>query len=47
MKENLINGLYVLFGNTIVKYHAHYIKEQDNAKLWHLRLGHISDRGLQ
>lgn len=47
MRGSLINGLYLLEGKPIVKSHALSVKHQDNSMLWHLRLAHISDRGLQ
>lgn len=47
MRGILINGLHLLLGKTIVKSSAHSVKHQDNARLWHLRLGHIRDSCLQ
>jgi len=46
-KRSKIHGLYILEGSTIIA-HASVASEDtlDITKLWHLRLGHVSERGL-
>ncbi|XP_027340957.1 uncharacterized protein LOC113854254 [Abrus precatorius] len=46
-KEVKKNGLYLLEGSTIIA-HTSVASQtmQDKTKLWHLRLGHISERDL-
>ena len=48
MKGNLRNGIYYLEGKTISGNAATVIKSDniDQTKLWHMRLGHVSERGL-
>ena len=45
--KNKSNGLFILEGSTIVG-HASVASNTliDKTKLWHLRLGHVSERGL-
>lgn len=38
-------NLYILEGDTVVG-HAAVVETTDDTKLWHMRLGHMSDRGL-
>lgn len=48
MKGMIKNGLYALKGNTVEGTIDHVVAgEIDNTKLWHLRLGHISCRGME
>ena len=47
MKRVMKNGLYVLEGSSVPVLSALYIvSDVDKAKLWHLRLGHMSAKGL-
>lgn len=46
MRAQKNNSLYVLEGDTIVGASAVAQTDADKTKLWHLRLGHISERGL-
>ena len=41
------NGLYILYVSTIIS-HASMASQtlHDKIKLWHLRLGHVSEKGL-
>ena len=42
-----MNGLYKLIGNTILAASLSVTgPETDKAKLWHTKLGHVSERGL-
>jgi len=45
--KNKSNGLFILEGSTIIG-HASIASNTliDKTKLWHLRLGHVSERGL-
>ena len=47
MKDNIENGLYVLQGSTISG-SVSTVEDNANMKslLWHKRLGHVSERGL-
>ncbi|KAH9782240.1 hypothetical protein KPL71_008811 [Citrus sinensis] len=47
MKSTKQNGLYVLNGHTTVGEASVTEKSEDKARLWHLRLGHMSERGLK
>ncbi|KAH9685121.1 Integrase catalytic domain-containing protein [Citrus sinensis] len=47
MKGTKQNGLYVLNGHTTVGEASVTEKCEDKARLWHLRLGHMSERGLK
>lgn len=48
MKGKLVNGLYLLDGNTLVGTAATVSDmNQSRASLWHRRLGHISEGGLR
>jgi len=46
-KGSKIHGLYILKGSTVIA-HASVasVDTLDITKLWHLRLGHVSERGL-
>lgn len=46
MKGTLNNGLYVLQGKTVVGMVGNAKSDCEKTKLWHLRLGHVSERGL-
>ena len=47
MKGELKNGFHTLIGTSITSLVATVVnKENERAKLWHLRLGHVSERGL-
>ena len=47
MKGSWKNGLYMLHGETVIGLAAAAtITELQRAKLWHLRLGHMSERGM-
>ena len=47
MKGKLKNGFHTLIGTSITGLVATALnKENERAKLWHLRLGHVSERGL-
>jgi len=47
VKGSKIHGLYILEGSTIIA-HASVasVDTLDITKLWHLRLGHVNERGL-
>ena len=47
MKDNIENGLYVLQGSTVIG-SVSTVEDNANMKslLWHKRLGHVSERGL-
>lgn len=47
MKDTRSNGLYVLSGVTFAGTVANMKHHQSYTELWHRRLGHISDKGLQ
>ncbi|KAL5554210.1 hypothetical protein UlMin_041611 [Ulmus minor] len=48
MKGQKRNGLYSLVGSTITGTSAVGSQpEQDKTRLWHMRLGHVSERGLK
>nr|KYP64657.1 Retrovirus-related Pol polyprotein from transposon TNT 1-94 [Cajanus cajan] len=40
------NGLFVLDGSTVMAHASIARNDIDKTKLWHLRLGHVSERGL-
>ncbi|XP_073291104.1 uncharacterized mitochondrial protein AtMg00300-like [Primulina huaijiensis] len=46
MKAVRQNSLYILLGNTVVGRASFIQSKLDTSKLWHLRLGHVSERGL-
>ncbi|XP_073153484.1 uncharacterized protein [Henckelia pumila] len=46
MKAVKKNLLYVLQGDTIIGSTTSIQEQQDRTKLWHLRLGHVSEKGL-
>lgn len=41
MKSNIVNGVYIFEGSTVVG-----TVSSANTYLWHIRLGHISERWL-
>jgi len=45
MKGTRINGLYFLVGSTVVG-SANAVDRENNSRLWHLRLGHVSEKGM-
>ncbi|KAH9681558.1 CCHC-type domain-containing protein [Citrus sinensis] len=48
MKRVKENGLYVLQGSSVpIQEGISAVSEEDRTKLWHLRLGHMSIKGLQ
>ena len=48
MKGTIKNGLYTLIGQTVTDKVSIVLKEDVGiTKLWHQRLGHISQMGLQ
>ncbi|KAH9684927.1 hypothetical protein KPL70_013734 [Citrus sinensis] len=47
MKGNKNNGLYVMNGQTVIGEASVTESGVDKTKLWHLRLGHISEKGLK
>ncbi|GAV58366.1 LOW QUALITY PROTEIN: gag_pre-integrs domain-containing protein, partial [Cephalotus follicularis] len=49
MKGKKIDGLYQLQGNTLLGTAAVASSDKDanTSRLWHMRLGHMSERGLQ
>ncbi|PKU72470.1 Retrovirus-related Pol polyprotein from transposon TNT 1-94 [Dendrobium catenatum] len=48
MKGVLVNNLYVLEGHTMKKSATNITSVPvDSTKLWHLRLGHVSQKGLE
>ncbi|KAH9803501.1 hypothetical protein KPL71_001790 [Citrus sinensis] len=47
MKGNKNNGLYVLNGQTVIGEASVTESGEDKSKLWHLRLGHMSEKGLK
>ena len=47
MKENMSNGLYVLQGSAVTSEVAVTNQNIDKSMLWHMRLGHMSERGLK
>src|SRR5436190_7682074 len=44
--QNLAGNIYKLLGTTIVGGVAAVESESDSAALWHMRLGHMSERGM-
>ena len=47
MRGHLNNGLYVLHGTTITGFaRVSSFDDKDTTKLWHMRLGHMSQRGM-
>ncbi|GAV78417.1 gag_pre-integrs domain-containing protein [Cephalotus follicularis] len=49
MKGNKINHLYHLQGSTVIgsaDVSSSSVSEDDKTKQWHMRLGHMSERGL-
>ena len=47
MKGNLNNGLYVLQGTVVTGDVGILNQNLDKIMLWHLRLGHMSEKGLR
>lgn len=48
MKVVRVNGLYFLIGKTVIGGSVNLVRERpDKTKLWHQRLGHVSQRGLE
>lgn len=47
MKGRKINGLYVLNGQTTVRQASVTNSSEYRSKVWHLRLGHMSERALK
>ena len=50
LNSKLEDGLYILEGSTIIGFvnaSKVQLSKDDNEKLWHMRLGHISARGLE
>ncbi|KAH9706111.1 hypothetical protein KPL70_012113 [Citrus sinensis] len=47
IKGNKNNGLYVMNGQTVIGEASITESSEDKSKLWHLRLGHISEKGLK
>lgn len=47
IKGTKLNGLYVLGGQTTIKEASVTEKNEERSKIWHLRLGHISEKGLK
>ncbi|XP_073294599.1 uncharacterized mitochondrial protein AtMg00300-like [Primulina huaijiensis] len=46
VKGNRSNGLYILSWNTIIGSVSAVQEQQENSRTWHLRLAHISEKGL-
>lgn len=46
MKGDMKNGLYVLQGTAVIGDVGVSNQNLDKTMLWHLRLGHMSERGL-
>lgn len=46
MKGHTYNGLYILEVVTVTGTVATIVNGVDKTRLWHLRLGHISEKGL-
>lgn len=44
LKGQLRNGIYILEGNTAIS--TTNVAETDEITLWHMRLGHMSEKGL-
>ena len=47
MKGSLSNGLYVLQGTAVTRAVGVSNQSLDKTMMWHLRLGHMSERGLR
>jgi len=47
LKGERITNLYKLTGSIIVGEPSAAIEKEDTTRLWHTRLGHMSERGLQ
>ena len=41
------NGLYILEGSTVIGHVSVASGTENTARLWHLRMGHISEKGLE
>ncbi|GAV81035.1 LOW QUALITY PROTEIN: gag_pre-integrs domain-containing protein, partial [Cephalotus follicularis] len=48
MKGTKVNHLYHMQGSTVMSADVAFssVSEDDRTKLWHMRLGHMSERGL-
>jgi len=47
LKEERTSNLYKLTGSIIIGDTSATTENEDTTRLWHMRLGHISKRGLQ
>ncbi|XP_073121748.1 uncharacterized mitochondrial protein AtMg00300-like [Henckelia pumila] len=47
MKAIKDNALYIFKGDTNIVGGTTSVQTEDKTRLWHLRLGHVSERGLQ
>ena len=47
LKEEQIENLYKLIGSIIIGDASTATEKEDNIRVWHMRLGHMSERGLQ
>ena len=48
LKAEMKNGLYELIGKTMIgKSGSSLVVKEDKSILWHNRMGHISNKGLQ
>ena len=47
MKEEKVRNIYRLKGSTQVSEAAIVSEKEEGTRLWHQRLGHISEKGLQ
>lgn len=45
MKGVRMNGMFFLLGSTVIG-SVSLVTKTDMAKTWHLRLGHVSERGM-
>lgn len=46
MKGSRRNGLYIFDGENVIGTTDSMNEKEDKARLWHLRFGHLSERGL-
>ena len=47
LKEKWTANLYKMTGSIIIGNASAITEEEDTTRLWHMRLGHINERGLQ
>lgn len=47
LRGNLVNGLYILDGHTVVNESCNAESSKDSTKLWHSRLGHMSINNMK